>query len=754
MLICLWVISERGVDQFHENGASLYSVIQEGSNNQGKVTYGDNTPGPMGPALAHEIPEIEDYCRITYPNTLALRYSDRYKGMENGIWADESFFELLTFPLSQGSKEEVLHDPNQIVISQSVADRYFKGANAMGKVVSISDGYNTFEAKVSGVMQDVPTNSSLQFDFVIPFKKFLQINQWAENWGSSSFKCLVRLNPHANLDQVNEKIEPFFTQHHQIVGSKMLLQEFSQRYLYGDLKAGRIPAGRITYVRLFTLIGVFILLIACINFMNLATARAGIRTKEIGVRKVIGAQRKNLIWQFLIEATLLAFFSGFIALLLARLLLPTFNQITGKALNLPITDFSFLGGFVALLVLTGLLSGSYPSFFLSAFKPIKTLKGQLVKNKNESFFRKILVVYQLTLSVALIIATMVIYYQIHYIKNKSLGMNRENIIFLSASPEIFEAQQSFATELKSLPGIAQVSFTNDRPSRVYANTHDPFWEGMKEGEDIGFEFLFTGYDFVETLGINVIEGRDFSREFSSDTLNYLLNQTAVEMMNLEEPLGKQFDFWGRKGEIIGIVEDFHYRSLHDKIDPFVILLWPENTGYIMVKTLPDQTTVALSSLKQVYGKFAPQYPFDYSFLDDDFERDYKSEMLIGRLANYFTAVVIFISCLGLFGLVSFTAERKTKEIGIRKVLGANLNQLISLISKEFMPLVLIALVVAIPLAWYLMKQWLRDFYYKVSLEPWIFMAAGMAMMVIALLTVGYQAVKAGTANPIESLRNE
>lgn len=333
-------------------------------------------------------------------------------------------------------------------------------------------------------------------------------------------------------------------------------------------------------------------------------------------------------------------------------------------------------------------------------------------------------------------------------------MDRENVIFLNASPEIFGAQETFVNELKKLPGISEVSFTSGRPSQVYNNTRDPSWEGMKDGENLGFEFLFTGYDFIKTMGIKIVAGRDFSREISSDTLNYLLNQTAVEMMNLEDPLGKQFVSFGRKGQIIGIVEDFHYRSLHDKIDPFVIFLWPENTGNIMAKSLPGQTTQALSSLRDVYQKFAPHYPFDYSFLDEDFERDYKSEMLIGKLANYFTVVVIFISCLGLFGLVSFTAERKTREIGIRKVLGASVTQLVGLISRDFIPLVLIALVLAAPITWFLMDLWLHDFYYKIALEPWIFTTAAIAMVVIASITVSYQAIKAGMANPVDSLRSE
>ena len=612
ILIFLWVRDERSVDQFHEYGNNLFAVIQEGANNQGQTTYGDNTPGPMGPALEQEIPEVENYCRITYPQTMAFRFQERLNGMESGVWADQSFFELLSFSLIQGNASEVLNDPAQMVISESMAARYFPDEDPLGKVMTISDGFNTFDMKISGVTAGSAQNSSLRFDYVLPFSKYLQIHQWAENWGSSSFRCIVQLNPQTDVASLNEKIEPFFTQHHEIVNSKMFLQPFPDRYLYGNLKPGRIPAGRITYVRLFTFIGIFILLIACFNFMNLATARAGIRTKEVGVRKVIGALRGTLIAQFMTEALLLAFLSGSCAVLLAGLLLPVFNQITGKMLTFPFAEFEFTGVLVLLIALTGLISGSYPALFLSAFKPIRTLKGQLNKNSGEAVFRKMLVVFQFTLSAALVIATMVIYYQVHYIKNRNLGMDRENVIFLSASPEIYNAQEAFTNEIKAMPGINEISFTNDRPSRVYANTHDPIWEGKKDGDDLGFEFLFTGYGFVNTLGLSIVQGRDFSKDFSSDTLNYILNETAVEMMNLKDPIGKEFDFWGRKGEVIGIVEDFHYRSLHDKIDPFVILLWPENTGSILVKSLPGQTDQALASLKEVFQKFAPNYPMDYS----------------------------------------------------------------------------------------------------------------------------------------------
>jgi len=564
----------------------------------------------------------------------------------------------------------------------------------------------------------------------------------------------VQLNPKASLATVNSKIEPFFTEHHSIVNVKLFLQKFSEQYLYGNIKPGRIPGGRITYVHLFSLIGIFILLIACINFMNLATARSGIRTKEVGIRKVIGAGRDKLIAQFMTEAILLALISAACAVLVALLLLPAFNQLTGKSLDIPLQEFKFLFSVVALASLTGLVSGSYPAFFLSAFKPVMTLKGKFNKNSGEVFFRKALVVFQFTLSIALVIATMVVYYQIHYIKNKNLGMERENVIFLSASSDITFSQETFSSELKKRPGVKEVTFTNSRPSEVSGNTHDPFWEGMKDGEGLGFSFLWTGHDFIKTMGMEIVSGRDFSRDVSLDTLNYILNETAVDMMNLKDPLGKSFDFWGRKGEIIGVVKDFHYSSMHERIDPFVILLWPENTSYAMVKTQPGETKEALASLETVYKQFVPDYPFEYSFLDDDFERVYKSEMLIGRLANYFTVIVILISCLGLFGLASFTAERRTKEIGVRKVLGASIPQVVGLISQDFLYLVVLAFFMASPVAWFLMKDWLGEFYYRIELELWIFMAAGVASLGIALLTVSYQAIKAGLANPVDSLRNE
>ncbi|GJM28954.1 MAG: ABC transporter permease [Cyclobacteriaceae bacterium] len=754
ILIFQWVEDERGMDQFHEKGAHLYTVIQESTDNQGKLIYGNNTPGPMGPALKEEIPEIEAIFRMTYPQPLAVMYKDQQEGMENGIFADPELLSLLSFKLVEGSAGSALSNPNNIVLSESMASRYFHQEDPIGKAITISDGFNTFGLQVTGVLEDTPGNSSLQFDYIIPFEKFLEANEWAENWGSSSFITIIQLNAQASLAAVDQKVEPFFTQHHGINTSKLFLQSFQDRYLYGDIKPGRVPAGRITYVQLFTWVGIFILLIACINFMNLATARAGIRTREVGVRKVIGANRSSLVSQFMTEAILLSMISATVAVLLAKLLIPSFNQLTGKVLEITLLDIRFVGSVLALALITGSISGSYPAFFLSAFQPVRTLKGQLTKNFKEALFRKVLVVFQFTLSVALVIATVVIYYQIHYIKNKNLGMDRENIIFLSASSDITLNQEPFSNELMNLPGIQQVTFTNGRPSEVYSTTHDPIWEGMKEGENLGFRFMWTGHDFIKTMDMELVSGRDFSREISLDTLNYILNETAVEMMGLDDPLGKSLDFWGRKGEIIGVVKDFHYNSMHEKIDPFIILLWPENTSYAMVKTQPGKTQEALASLQTVYKKFVPDYPFEYSFLDDDFERVYKSELLIGRLANYFTVMVILISCLGLFGLASFTAERRAKEIGVRKVLGASLSQVVGLISKDFLPLVILALLLASPFAWYLMNGWLNDFYYKIDLKPWIFLAAGLVSVIIALLTVSYQAIKAGLANPVDALRSE
>jgi len=756
ILIFLWVQDERSMDQFHANGENLYYVVQESKDNQGQMVYGTNTPGPMGPALKAEIPEIEESCRITYPQPMAVS-NEQHKAMESGICADPVFFSQFSFHLLSGVPNTALSDPNNIVISQSMARRYFNNTDPIGKPITVSDGFKPLELKVSGVIADVPANSTLKFDYVISFSKLQEIYEWTNSWGSSSFMAVVQLNPQTNLDDLNQKIESFYTDHHQIVGSNLFLTPFADKYLYGVNRSGE-PSGRITYVRLFTWVGIFILFIACINFMNLATARAGIRTREVGVRKVIGAARKNLIFQFMTEAVLLALLSTLAGLLVAKLLLPAFNQLTGKVLQIPWFDNQFALSLLGLALLTGLLSGSYPSLFLSAFKPVNTLKGKLTKSLGEVIFRKVLVVFQFALSVALVIATLVIYYQIHFIKNKNLGMDRENVILLSATSAITgspSSQESFSTRLKAMPGIQEVTFTNGNPSSVSGTTHDPVWEGMPDGGNLGFRFMWTGHDFIKTMGIELVSGRDFSRDVTLDTLNYILNKTAVEMMGLDEPLGKSLDFWGRKGEIIGVVKDFHYNSMFEKIDPFIILLWPENTGYVMVKTLPGQTQQALASLEAIYQQQVPDYPFEYTFLDDDFEKVYKSELLIGKLANYFTIVVILISCLGLFGLAAFTAERKTKEIGIRKVLGASLTQVVGLISRDFMPLVVIALLLASPVAWYLMDGWLEDnFYYKVTVEPWILLTSGAIAILIALVTVSFQSIKAALANPVDALRNE
>lgn len=753
LLIFLWVQDERNMDQFHEERDTLYSVIRETKDNQKQLVYGNNTPGPLGPMLKQTIPEINETCRMTYPAKMAFAYND-HKGIEEGIYADASVLKMFTFPMVVGSSNHALDEPGNIVLSKRLASKYFKEKNPMGEPFTFTNGFISFDFKVTGVLEDPPSSSSLHFDFIIPFEKYLQINEWATGWGSSSFKTYVQLTPDAYVAGVDQKIEHLITEHHEIVTDNIFLQPFHRTYLFGDISPGRVPGGRITYVRLFSWIGAFILLIACINFMNLATARSVVRTKEVGVRKVVGANRKSLFTQFMTEAILISVTSTILAVLTTQWVLPAFNQLTGKQVSISFMEPRLLIGLLVLSVLTGLISGSYPALFLSAFKPVEVLKGKMTRNFGEFAMRKVLVVFQFTISITLVIATLVVFYQIHYIKNKNLGMDRENVIFLNASAKIISSRELFRTELLQQPGIKYVSYTSNRPSQVYNSTGDPFWEGMQDDERLGFKFSFTGYDFLKTLDIDPISGRDFSREVSQDTLNYILNETAVRMMNLEEPLGKTFNFWGRKGEIIGVVKDFHYSSLYEQIEPFVILLWPENCSYILVKTEAGNTTEALSSLKRIYTKFVPDYPLEYSFLDDDFERTYRNEILIGQLANYFTIIVIIISCLGLFGLASFTAERRTKEIGIRKVLGASVQQVVTIISKDFLILVGLAILLAIPVAWYLMDQWLSEFYYHIALRPWVFLLAGLAAIIIATITVSFQAIKAGLTNPVTALRSE
>ena len=526
-------------------------------------------------------------------------------------------------------------------------------------------------------------------------------------------------------------------------------------YLHSHFKNGQVDGGRIEYVKLFSIIALFILVIACVNFMNLTTARFMKRAKEIGVRKVAGAIRLSLIKQFIGEAILIAFLSMIAALAIVLFLLPMFNDLTQKHISLPVANPSFWFTILILAFLTGLVAGSYPAVFLSSFDPIKVLKGSMKAGPRAAFFRKALVVFQFTLSIVLIIGTIVVSKQINYIQTKNLGYDKDNVISIPLQGNLLNTYTAFKEEAATIPGVRVVTRITQIPTKLTSGTSDVDWQNKNPGEKNLFVWASVGYDFVKTLDLQMLQGRDFSKDYPTDSSGYLLNESALRVINYKDPIGKQFTFWGQHGTIIGVVKDFHFNSLHDPIQPLILRMREdENFGNALVRIEPAKTRQALRSLDALSRQFNPKFPFTYQFLDEAYNSLYTSEQMINKLSGYFAFIAIFICCLGLLGLVMFTAEQRIKEIGIRKVLGANTASVFGLLSKDFLVLVFIAFVIASPLAWWAANNWLTGFAYRISISWWMFLLAGFLAMVIALATISVQAIKAAMANPVKSLRTE
>lgn len=587
---------------------------------------------------------------------------------------------------------------------------------------------------------------------------FEKTNPWVKTggWGNFSFSTYVELKSAASEAAVNKKIKDIVGRYDEVnKESTLFIQPFKRWHLYSEFKNGVNTGGRIEYVRLFMILALGILLIACINFMNLTTARSVKRAKEIGIRKVVGAFRFALIRQFIGEALLIVLMAIIISLALVMLVLPLFNQLTGKQIHIPLADPTFWLIITGLLLITGFISGSYPALYLSSFKPVRVLKGSLKFSSGALWFRKGLVVFQFMLSIILIIGTIVVSKQVDYIQTVNLGYDRENLLYIPLEGDLTSKYQLFKTQLLQMPGIKDVSRITDIPTQIENSTGGVEWKGKDPTADMQFTQSAVGYDFIKTMHLQLEQGRDFSKDFATDSVGYIINESALKRIGYKDPVGKPLTFWQKKGTIIGVLKDFHFNSLHVPINPLVLRLG-ENIewGNALVKTEPGKTKEALVSLEKVCKNLNPKFPFTYKFSDEEYQKLYKSEQVVSQLARYFAFLAIFISCLGLLGLVMFTAEQRTREIGIRKVLGATVPNVVGLLSKDFLSLVLIANLISWPLGWWAMSKWLQNFEYRISISWWVFALAGLAAVLIALLTVSYQAIKAAIANPVKSLRTE
>jgi putative ABC transport system permease protein len=751
ILILLWVQDELSFDKFNKNAENIYRVVENQYYAGGVVFPVAVTPGPLAKSLKDDYPEIENTARFNF-NGGTLRYNDKIFG-EPIAFADPAFLEIFSFPLVSGNKNNVLSDLHSIVLTETSAQKYFEDEDPVGKTLILNDSLNL---KVTGVLKDIPAKSHLRFEFLVPFEFLKNLGRDMDQWGNNSFYTYVQLQQGAKVSEINKKIKGVIKKNNEGSATELELQPLLKIHLYS---AGKYAAdigghGNIEYVNIFSLVALIVLFIACINFMNLSTARATKRAKEVGLRKVIGAARLQIVKQFYIESILFAFIALLIALTISDLLLNAFNNLSGKEISLSSLGSTTLIWLIALTIFTGIVAGSYPAIYLSSFLPLKVLKTDSAISGGGSFFRKLLVVTQFSLSLILIIGTLIISSQIDYIKNRDLGFNRENVIALYTDNSIRTNFEAVKNELKQNPKVISVAASNINPIYVMNSTSSFDWEGKNENDDILFHFIFSDHDLASTFKMKMSEGRFYSKDFGSDTSAIVINEEAAKIMGMKDPVGKTLTMWGDELNIIGVVKNFNFKPLNTKIEPLVIRYTDDFLFSMFVRVKPGDLIGTIDYVKSVYKTFSPSAPFDYRFLDEDFENLYRSETRMQTIFSYFAVFAILISCLGLFGLASYIAERRTKEIGIRKTLGASVFNLSYLLSLEFTKWVLISNLIAWPVAYYLMDKWLQDFAYRIDISLWIFPLAGLFVLAISVLTVSYQTIKTALVNPVKSLRYE
>jgi ABC-type antimicrobial peptide transport system permease subunit len=758
LLIFLWVREEVSMDRYHRNGPDLYRVMSR-FYYDGSRDLGPPTAGLLAGELKRNFPDI------IRASGYRLKYATFEAGgkinKEQGAWVSNDWLNMFTVPLLVGSAQTALQMPNGVALSRKLAVHYFGSPQAaVGKTLRVD---NADDFIVTSVFEDLPGNTSLKYDFLFPWEGLLQRATWLKNWMNNSPETYLQLRPGADVAAVNAKIKHFLRginpnidlQHLDRFDIELLLQPYQDMYLHSGTENGELSGGQITYVRLFSIVAVALLVIAAINFMNLATARSAKRAREVGIRKVVGAGRSLLVGQFLGEALLLTAFAVVVALCLVQGLLPAFNGLTGKQMALPLTAPDFWLALLGMMAGTGLLAGSYPALFLASLQPVRVLKGTLKFRPGARLFRQALVVVQFVISMLLIIGTFVVYRQIDYMQTKNLGFDRENLIYVPLEGELGPKYETLKQELGRRPGIGAVTRMDSKPNEIGGNTHSVDWKGKDPTVNVMFTPAAGHYGMVEVLKLQLLAGRAFSPAFPTDSTNYLINEQAARRLGYAQPVGQPLTLWDKPGTIIGVVRDFHFQSLHQPIQPLIIRFGKDwELGTLLVRTRPGQTRQALASLESLCKQLNPKFPFSYSFGDEQYDQLYRSEQVVSALANYFTGLAVFIACLGLFGLASFMAEQRTKEIGVRKVLGASVGAIIGLLSKEFVKLVVLAILIASPAAWWLARKWLENYEYRVPLGVGIFVGAGLLALLITLATVSYQSIKAALANPVNSLRSE
>jgi ABC-type antimicrobial peptide transport system permease subunit len=765
LLIWLWVNNERNIDHFNKNDERLYQVIKTSVNADGTIDTHETTPALMAQSMATEFPEVEYAVPVVIEREKGIVGNAQKQIKASSRFAGKDFFHVFSYKIIDGNKSALMSDPQSVVLSDELAMKLFNTTMGLaGKTINwsgepeISGPYH-----VAGVFKAPPADATDQFDIIFSFDHYYSTfwkKYGLDLWYSNNPSTYLLLRKGTDPVAFNNKIKDYGRRKLIATNAKdavqyegdMFVQRYSDRYLHNLYDNGKIAGGRIMYVRLFTIIAIFIIVIACINFMNLATARANAKMKDVGVRKIIGAKRGSLIFQYMSESTFIALLSLCIAILIVWLLLPQFRNITGKGLHFDFSAYTILS-VAGIALLTGLLAGSYPAMYISGFKPAAALKNSSGPAGGQSLIRKGLVVFQFAVSVVFIVAVIVVYRQMDLVQKKNLGFSKDNVIYFTAEGKVFSDFSTFLTELKKVPGVVNASGMDGDLVGNHSGGGGISWPGKTADQGIEFDGLDVNYGWPETFGMQLKEGRSFSSEYGGDSASVLFNETAIKAMRIKDPIGKKVTMWGKEKTIIGVLKDFNYESLYKKPGPFFLRFEPQNSS-VLVKVKSGTMDQTLARVKDLYESFNKGLSFEYKFIDDDFAKLYASERRVAVLSKYFAGLAIIISCLGLFGLSAFTAQRRQKEIGIRKVIGAAAHDIAFMLSKDFLKLVLIALAVALPVAWWLMNEWLAEFQYRISIGGDIFSLAVFATIFVTLITISFQSIRAALANPVKSLRTE
>ncbi|MDE5417968.1 ABC transporter permease [Labilibaculum sp. DW002] len=748
LLILIWVDYETGFDDFHENIDQVYSVYENQNYADGDVFSVYSTPSPLAESIKKSFPEINYSTRLVSTWGQLILSVDGESFVENGgKVVDPDFFKIFSFPIIKGEKENPLKSDYSIVLTEKLANKYFGDLDPIGELIEVNSKYRY---EVTAVIQNPPANSSISFDFLIPFSFFEDFWEYdLSDWEANSFHTFIRLGEDAKPVDISEKLRKFIKARIPSSNVELALQAFSNYHLHA-IDDSRV--GGVWYVRVFLFVAVLILLIACFNYMNLATARSERRSKEVAIRKVVGAQRKGLISLFLGESIFFTFISLGIAIVLVELLLPVFSDLTNRSLSLSFSDFNFLFSVGLVVFLTGIVSGSYPALFLSSFIPIQVVRGGL--RKDSARLRRVLVVIQFTMSIILFICSGIIYQQLKFLQESDIGYNKDDLIYIEMGDDFESVYADLKKELVKISGVSWITAANQMPVNFSNSTWDVEWPGkLVSSEDVLFQLSFVDYDFIETFEMDVIQGRGFSKIHGEDSLKFIINESAAQKMNMLQTIGEFVTIWGYSGEVIGIVKDFNFNSLQVGVEPLIMMRQPDAFKYIGIRIADDAQPI-INKIRRVWDQLVPDIPFTYRFLEEDFKYFYLAESRMSKIFLSFTLIAFIISSLGLFGLVSFVTERKSREMALRKVFGANIDIVFSLLLKEFFKWVMLSNVIAWVLAYFAMEWWLKGFAYRIDIGIGIFILAGVISLSITLLTVYRQIYSLAQKAPARILKYE